>query len=74
MAPSGGLLSTSILLLGVLFSSIGFGYFWYGRKQRAPVPLVCGLVLMVVPYFVPGAVALFVIGGLVCIVPWVLRI
>jgi hypothetical protein len=67
-------LSASILLLGVLFSSIGFGYFWYGRKQRAPVPLVCGLVLMVVPYFIPRAMALFVIGGLVCIVPWVVRI
>ena len=27
-------MSTSILLLGVLFSSVGFGYFLYARKQR----------------------------------------
>ncbi|HCM32392.1 MAG TPA: amino acid transport protein, partial [Acinetobacter radioresistens] len=31
------------LLLGVLFSSIGLGYFLYGRKQSMTVPLVCGL-------------------------------
>jgi hypothetical protein len=36
----------------MLFGSIGFGFFLYGRKQRAIVPLTCGLALMVFPYFV----------------------
>ncbi|UWX04834.1 amino acid transport protein [Pseudoxanthomonas sp. NC8] len=67
-------MDTPILLLGVLSSSVGFGYFWYGRKQKAPVPLVCGLLLMVVPYFVPGAVALFLLGTVLGIIPGVLRI
>jgi len=40
------------LLWGLLFGSIGLGYFIYGKKQRAVVPLVCGLALMLFPYFV----------------------
>ena len=66
-------MSTSLLLLGVLFSSIGLGYAMYGRKQAAPVPLVCGIVLMIVPYFVANAWGLAVLGALVAAVPWVLR-
>jgi hypothetical protein len=45
-------LSGSSLLLGVLFGSVGLGFFIYGRRQRAVVPLLCGLALMVVPYFI----------------------
>ena len=33
-------MSTSILLAGVLFGAVGVGYVLYGRKQRAPLPLV----------------------------------
>jgi hypothetical protein len=43
---------TSTLLWGLLFSSLGLGFFLYGKKQRAIVPLVCGLVLVAIPYFV----------------------
>lgn len=64
-------MSTSVLLLGVLFSSIGFGYFLYGKKQRAALPLACGIVLMVVPYFIPGALLLFAVGCVICAIPWV---
>lgn len=49
------------LLLGVLFSSIGLGYFLYGRKQSMTVPLVCGLILIIFPYFVEN---LFLLGGI----------
>ena len=43
------------LLWGVLFGSIGLGFFIYGKRQGAPVPLACGLLLMVFPYFVSNA-------------------
>lgn len=66
-------MNTSILLLGVLFSSIGAGYLVYARKQRAPVPLVFGLVLVVCPYFIPNAWALFAVGCAAAIAPWFLR-
>ncbi len=43
-------MDTGLLLWGLLFSSIGLGFFLYGKKQGAIVPLMCGLV--VIPYFV----------------------
>jgi hypothetical protein len=67
-------MSTSILLLGVLFGSLGFGYFLYARKQREPIPLVCGIVLMACPYFIANAWVLFAAGCIAAIIPWVIRL
>ena len=66
-------MNTAQLLLGVLFSSIGFGYFLYGKKQKVIIPLVCGLVLMIFPYFIDQTVALLLIGSVLSIVPYFLR-
>jgi hypothetical protein len=71
--PAGGM-SAAVLLWGLLFSSIGLGFFLYGKKQRAVVPLVCGLVLMVYPYFIPNVTALVMIGALLTAVPYFLRL
>jgi predicted membrane protein len=62
-----------ILLWGLLFSSIGLGFFLYGKKQRAVVPLVCGLVLMIYPYFIPKVIALVAIGVVLIAVPYFFR-
>jgi hypothetical protein len=64
---------TAVLLWGLLFGSIGLGYFIYGKKQRAVVPLVCGLGLMVFPYFVPNTILLVGIGALLTAIPYFLR-
>ena len=64
---------TAVLLWGLLFGSIGLGYFIYGKKQRAVVPLVCGLALMVFPYFVPNTILLVGIGALLIAIPYFLR-
>lgn len=50
------------LLWGVLFSSIGLGYFIYGKRQGAPVPLLCGIGLMVFPYFVSNSWTMALVG------------
>lgn len=63
----------SSLLWGVLFGSIGLGYFIYGKKQAALVPLVCGVALMAFPYFVSGNLLLAGIGIVLTAVPWLLR-
>jgi predicted membrane protein len=55
-------LNTSLLLWGLLFGSIGIGFFVYGKRQRAVVPLVVGLALMVFPYFVSNSFLLVAIG------------
>jgi hypothetical protein len=64
----------SILLWGVLFSSIGLGFFIYGKKQRAPVPLVCGIALMAYPYFIPNVIALVAVGIVLTAIPYFLRL
>jgi hypothetical protein len=67
-------LSASSLFLGVLFGSVGLGFFIYGRKQRTIVPLLCGLALMVVPYFIPSALLLFAVGVVLVAVPYFVRL
>ena len=63
-------MDAGLLLWGLLFSSIGLGFFLYGKKQRAVVPLVCGLVLMIYPYFIPNVIALVAIGVVLTAVPY----
>jgi hypothetical protein len=65
---------TAVLLWGLLFGSIGLAYFIYGKKQRAVVPLVCGLGLMIFPYFVPNTMLLVGVGALLIAVPYFLRL
>ncbi|MEO8463930.1 MAG: hypothetical protein ABI640_01205 [Gammaproteobacteria bacterium] len=62
------------LLWGLLFGSIGTGFFLYGKKQRAVVPLVCGLALMLFPYFVSSTLLLVVIGVVLIAVPYFVRL
>ncbi|WP_436898069.1 amino acid transport protein [Acinetobacter gyllenbergii] len=61
------------LFLGVIFSSIGLGYFMYGKKQKMTVPLVCGLVLMLFTYFIDSTAMISIIGVMLSIVPYFLR-
>lgn len=67
-------MSESWILWGILFGAIGMGFFIYGRKQRAGVPLVCGLALMVYPYFISNTVLLVVIGVALMVVPYFVRL
>jgi|AraplaCL_Col_mCL_1032037.scaffolds.fasta_scaffold01476_4 hypothetical protein len=72
--PPGSALNASTLLWGVLFGSIGFGFFLYGRKQRAVVPLACGLALMLFPYFVSGTLPLLAIGIALMAIPYFVKV
>jgi hypothetical protein len=66
--------SESQLLWGVLLGSVGLGYFVYGKKQRAVVPLLCGLALMLVPYFISSAWLLVEAGIGIAAIPYFVRI
>ena len=63
----------STLLWGLLFSSIGLGFSIYGRRQRAVVPLLCGIALMVYPYFVANVMLLVGIGMVLIAIPYFVR-
>jgi hypothetical protein len=62
------------LMWGLLFGSIGLGYFIYGKKQSAMVPLICGLALMIFPYFVSSTLWLVVTGVVLIALPYFVRI
>ncbi len=63
----------STLIWSFLFGTVGFAYFVYGKKQEAIVPLLCGVVLMVFPYFVSNTLLLAAVGIGLIILPFVLR-
>ena len=67
-------MNTSSLLWGLLFGSIGLGFLIYGRKQRAVVPLICGLGLMIFPYFVSNNILLVAIGAVLIGIPYFVRL
>ena len=62
------------IIWGLISGSIGLGYFVYGKKQRSVVPLVCGLGLMVFPYFVSNTVVLVTVGLLLSAIPYFVRL
>ena len=64
----------TLLLWGLVFSTVGLGFFMYGKKQKVLVPLICGMVLMIYPYFMSNAIVLVVIGIALSAVPYFVRI
>lgn len=50
------------LFAALVWGSIGLGFFIYGKKQKRPVPLVGGIVLMAVCYIVKTPLSLSLAG------------
>ena len=67
-------MNTTQLLLGLIFSFIGLGYFLYCKKQKKMVPLVCGLLLMVYSYFIDTTLWLSALGVLFSLFPYFIRL
>jgi hypothetical protein len=65
--------SPATLLWGMLFSTIGTGYFIYGKRQAMIVPLVCGIALAIYPWFVSNAWLLVLIGAVLMAIPYFVR-
>ena len=66
--------SESLLIWGTIFGAIGLGFFIYGKRQQALVPLCTGIALFVFPYFVSNVYALVVIGVILVALPYFIRI
>jgi len=62
------------LLWGVIFGAIGMGFFVYGKRQSAPIPLVCGIALMVFPYFISNVWGTVAVGALLMAIPYFIRL
>lgn len=64
----------SLLFWGIIFGVSGLAYFVYGRKQKAMVPLLVGIVLCALPYFVANVYLLVIIGFILVVLPYFVRI
>jgi len=62
------------LFWGIVFSSVGLGYFIYGKKQQVFMAMACGLGLMVYPYFVSDTIPLVVIGVTFSALPFFIKL
>ncbi len=67
-------MNTALLLWGLLFGSVGLGFFMYGKRRKAVVPLACGLALMIFPYFISNTLLLVIMGVALMALPCFVRI
>jgi len=65
---------TSLLMWGMVFGSLGLGFFMYGKKQRAAVPLIVGIALFVIPYFISNVYMLVIAGTALVALPYFVRV
>ena len=66
-------MSAGALVWGMLFGAVGVGYFIYGKRQQMFVPMICGLALMIYPWFVSGAFLTLAVGIVLIVVPYFVR-
>jgi hypothetical protein len=65
--------SEASIIWSVFFGAIGVGYFIYGRKQNRIVPLLSGIGLMIVPYFIDGAAVMVAVCVAMMALPYFIR-
>jgi hypothetical protein len=58
------------LLLSLLFSSVGFVFFMYGKKQSRLPHMTAGVLLMVYPYVVTNLIAMSAVGVVIIALLW----
>jgi hypothetical protein len=63
-------LDANALLLSLLFSSVGFVLFVYGKKQSRIPHMTGGVLLMVYPYFVSNLIAMAAVGVAILGLVW----
>ena len=58
---------------GVIFGSIGLGFFVYGKKQKTIVPILCGIGLMAIPYLISNLYILVLAGIVLAALPFFVK-
>jgi hypothetical protein len=69
----GEMMDPSTIIWGIIFGSIGMGFFIYGKKQQVFIPIASGIGLMIIPYFVANIYILILIGLVLIALPYFLR-
>lgn len=66
-------MDTNSLMASLVFGMIGLGMFMYGKRAGSFVPLAAGLLLMVVPYFIPNLLAMVIVSTVLVTSPLIVR-
>jgi len=66
-------LSGANLIGNLIFSTIGFVVFIYGKRRNLWKIMLCGLALMIFPYFVANTMAMYALGALGTVALFFLR-
>jgi hypothetical protein len=68
-------LDSSFLFASLLWGSIGVGYFIYGKKQGATMPLIGGIAMIGVSYVVSGWLLMSLISiVLIAAMHWLMKL
>lgn len=67
-------MDTALLLWEMLFGAIGLGFFVYGKRQRAVVPLLTGIALSIFPYFISNVYAMVAVGIILTLFPYFIHL
>ena len=65
--------SAAELFAAILFSTIGFAAFVYGKKSMRVGSMVLGVALMVYPYFISELWLVYALGCALCVALYVWR-
>ena len=65
--------SAANLIAGVIFGSIGFVAFMYGKRMNLWRPMFLGLALMVNPYFINNDIVMVIVGIVGSASLWLVR-
>ena len=66
--------NTNFLFASLIWGSIGAGYFIYGKKQQAMVPMIGGVLMIGASYFVSSALLMSLICiGLIVVVYFLVK-
>ena len=67
------LMNTASLLWSMVFSTIGFSYFIYGKKQKHSVALYAGIGLMLFSFFIENLWLTLAVGSALMSLPFVFK-
>jgi hypothetical protein len=66
--------NSNSLFASLIWGSVGLGLAVYGKRQQSPVPLVGGIVLITLSYFIGSALWLTLVGAaLTALTIWLAR-
>ena len=62
------------LIVSIFAGVLGTAYFIYGKKQQKLIPLLSGIGLCVVPYFIPNNILLIIACLAMAVMPYFINI